>query len=107
METCKRFAKMDKQFVVQNSYVQNQLLLKAILASDVEMENILRMDTRIEDDIPNCGHCNHTNRSFVKECFESLHEYGTCRGRKRLEYICQDCMTRRVCPCCDRYGMYY
>jgi hypothetical protein len=118
-ETCRHFAKtLDAQFLVQSSSgIGNDLLRKALQANNKEIETILRDDVRVEDDVLNCGHCDHTDRAIVRQCNAPPRhrgEYDDDRYDdyyyecKRMMYICKECTISSdvYCAICDAYGTY-
>jgi hypothetical protein len=121
-ETCRHFAKtLDTQFLVQSSSgIGKVLLRKALLANNKEIETILRDDLRVEDDVLNCGHCDHTDRAIVRRCNAPPRHRGEDDDRsdeyyeqtryecKRMMYICKECTISSdvYCAICDTYGTY-
>jgi hypothetical protein len=119
-ETCRHFAKtLDTQFLVQSSSgIGKVLLRKALLANNKEIETILRDDLRVEDDVLNCGHCDHTDRAIVRRCNAPPRHRGEDDDRsdeyyeqtryecKRMMYICKECTISSdvYCAICDTYG---
>jgi hypothetical protein len=91
MATCRHFASSlsEKNFAFHNSFVDAKLLVKTILKGNTTMEDVLRNDPRVQD-LPNCGHCDHTNRVSIVKCPTMKRQ----RGSSYVEayYSCAECM---------------
>jgi hypothetical protein len=98
-ETCHRLSRMNGSILIHNSCgVDNDLLVGAVLKGNRRAEEVLRNDPRITDPIPNCGHCDHTDRHATIKCFCGRPDHNAtyfCSECERKVKYCQSCREHR------------
>jgi hypothetical protein len=75
-QTCNRFSSLPVELLVRHSHVDQQVFVDSLLLcrysrdctrSTRKIQDVIRKLRGIAD-IPNCGHCDHSNRFAVEKC---------------------------------------
>lgn len=103
LQTCRRFATMNKDTIVHNTYEPHKFFTQSLTYASFTIQNSIRNHRMVTDETPNCGHCDFHTRDAYLKC-----RVGTYFGCVMPKYICKKCMDDGCCTVCspDEYGTY-
>ena len=87
-----RFSSLSMEFIVTKSFLEDDVLIDSYDYGTKEMQDLLRKQPNMKD-LPNCGHCDSSNKNPIKKCHE-------CKSNA---FICKNCDEANRCLGCQFY----